>query len=164
MYLSIFPHPPTPPHNPAGLLAFIPFAFVEGNLKTWHAISVGNSPSRPSKTFGRTDCHFWDFWTDWLRRRDMTTSRRLWKGGQGKISKFAYKRGLWLHLPRAPGVVMTTSVLLGWWIFCFYGVGRWADYIHMEWLTQTCATTLVITIPSSQIQHHIPNITFQHQM
>ena len=34
--------------------------------------SVVNSP------FGRTDCDFWDFWTDWLRRRDMTTSRRLW--------------------------------------------------------------------------------------
>ena len=31
---------------------------------------------------------------------------------------------LWLHLPRAPGVVMTTSVLLGWWILLirFYEV------------------------------------------
>ncbi len=56
-------------------------------------ISMVNSPSRPSNAFGRTDCHFWDFWTDWLRRRDMTTIRRLWKGGQGKISKFIYKRG-----------------------------------------------------------------------
>ncbi len=33
---------------------------------------------------------------------------------------------LWLHRPRAPGVVMTTSVLLGWWIWLldFYGVNR----------------------------------------
>ena len=38
---------------------------------------------------------------------------------------------MWLHLPRAPGVVMTTSVLLGWWILGFYGVGGGAVYIHI---------------------------------
>ena len=49
--------------------------------------SVVNRPSRPSKAFGRTDCNFGDFWTDWLRRRDMTTSRRLWKGKTRKNIK-----------------------------------------------------------------------------
>ena len=33
---------------------------------------------------------------------------------QGRNSR--KKTVVWLHLPRAPGVVMTTSVLLGWWI------------------------------------------------
>ena len=40
------------------------------------------------------------------------------------------------------------------WLF-FYGVGGGAVYIHIGWSTQTCATTLAITIPLSQIQHHI---------
>ena len=36
------------------------------------------------------------------------------------------------------------------WLF-IYGVDGRAVYIHIEWLTQTCATTLAITIPLSQI-------------
>ena len=88
-----FPHSDRPllpcGHNSRSTrTAWIPF----WKLVDRPVISVVNSPSRPSKAFGQTDCHFWDFWTDWLRRRDMTTSRRLWKGGQGKISKIIYKR------------------------------------------------------------------------
>ncbi len=45
-------------------------------------------------------------------------SKRIWSELQNWSA--------WLHLLRAPGVVMTTSVLLGWWmLLLFYGVGRW---------------------------------------
>ena len=43
--------------------------------------------------------------------------------------------------------------LMDAWLF--YGAGRGAVYIHIGWLTQTCATTLVISS-----RHHNPNIKF----
>ena len=45
------------------------------------------------------------------------------------------------------------------WLF-IYGAGSGAIYIHIGWLTQTCVTMLVITIPLSQIQHYI----FKHHI
>ena len=36
---------------------------------------------------------------------------------------------LWLHRPRAPGVVMTTSMLLGWWISLFLDSMKWAGRV-----------------------------------
>ncbi len=77
------------------------------------------------------------------------------KGGRSDREKSAVEgKEVWLHLPRAPGVVMTTLVDACF----FYGVGRWADYIHMGWLTRTCVTTLVITFPTSHSQYHIPTL------
>ena len=66
---------------------------------------------------------------------------------------------LWLHLPRAPGVVMTTSVLLGWWSvsWLIYVVGRWTVYIHKSDRHKHAQPSLHHHIPASQPQHHISN-------
>ena len=54
---------------------------------------------------------------------------------------------MWLHLPRAPGVVMATSVLLGWWSVscCFHSVSSSAidvrvvrHMILVQLATDTC--------------------------
>ena len=60
---------------------------------------------------------------------------------------------LWLHLPRAPGVVMTTSVLLGWWMLGLWS-GCWSClYTHLGGRHKRARPRL----PSHP--HHIP-ITF----
>ena len=54
------------------------------------------------------------------------TSQQLTQKGDSKGEGFQPDSNMWLHLPRARGVVMTTSMLLGWWMIdSFYGVGRW---------------------------------------
>ena len=61
---------------------------------------------------------------------------------------------LWLHLPRAPGVVMTTSVLLGWWMLGSLWSGWWSClYTHLGGRHKRARPRL----PSHP--HHIP-ITF----
>ena len=60
---------------------------------------------------------------------------------------------LWLHLPRAPGVVMTTSVLLGWWMLV----------CSMEWVGGLLYTYWVVdTKVRDHACHHIPT-SHSHQ-
>ena len=70
---------------------------------------------------------------------------------------------LWLHLPRARGVVMTTSVLLGWWMLDSLWSGWWSClYTHLGGRHKRARPRLPshpITFPSHS-QYHIPNITF----
>ena len=63
---------------------------------------------------------------------------------------------VWLHLPRTPGVVMTTSVLLGWWMLgcSMEWVGELIIYIWSDWHEHARPHL------SSHSQHHIPNISW----